>query len=174
MRGLLVAQVGETIAADEVGDALVAFEVDLEAVDRRVARVIVRSGIDRDLGGLLKQGFGGDEKGSGANGSMLAGTRVSSQWSRSVTARLSPAASMVASTWLMIGKVSRSKRIRVRSFRAAVMVGTGMDEPVGFDPFGGLDDEARDQSLNADRGGVVRGLDDETLVVVVARILPLG
>jgi len=74
----------------------------------------------------------GMRKRPGANGSMEAGTRVPTQWSRSVTARVSPALSMVARMWVSAGSARRSKRIRVRSLRAALSAVTGMVMVMGW------------------------------------------
>lgn len=49
-----------------------------------------------------------------------------------------------------------------------------MDEPFCFDPYGGMDREARDDGADENPGGIGGCLDDETLVRIVARILPLG
>ncbi len=48
------------------------------------------------------------------------------------------------------------------------------DEAVGFDPFGGVEDEAGDEGADADLGGVGWSFDDEALVLVIARVLPFG
>jgi hypothetical protein len=47
-------------------------------------------------------------------------------------------------------------------------------EAIGFDPFGGLEEQAGDLCLDADLGGVGWGFDDEALVLIVARVLPSG
>ena len=49
-----------------------------------------------------------------------------------------------------------------------------MDELVSLDPFDGLEEQARDDRLDADAGAAVGCLDDEAFVFLVARILPLG
>ena len=49
-----------------------------------------------------------------------------------------------------------------------------MDEHFGLDPFGGLEDEVGNVCLDADPGAIVGSLEDEALVLIVARILPLG
>jgi hypothetical protein len=43
---------------------------------------------------------------------------------------------------------------------------------IGFDLFAGLEDEDGNDRLDADPGAIVGSLDDEALVLVVARILP--
>ena len=48
------------------------------------------------------------------------------------------------------------------------------NELVGFDPFGGLEDEVRNNGADTDAGGVRRCFNDKALVSIVARILPLG
>jgi len=48
-----------------------------------------------------------------------------------------------------------------------------MDELVGSDPLGGVDDRAGDDCANADPGAIFGTFDDESLLLVVAWILPL-
>ena len=48
------------------------------------------------------------------------------------------------------------------------------DEAVGLDPFAGLEDEVRNDRADANARAVGGSLDDEALVLVVARVLPLG
>jgi len=52
--------------------------------------------------------------------------------------------------------------------------GRNQDEAVGFDPFGGVEDEAGDEGADADLSGVRRSFDDEALELFVPRVLPLG
>ena len=56
----------------------------------------------------------------------------------------------------------------------SLVIGREKGELVGFDPFGGLEEQAGDDRLDADAGAVVGSLDDEALVLIVARILPPG
>jgi hypothetical protein len=44
----------------------------------------------------------------------------------------------------------------------------------GFDPFDGLEEQAGDDCLDAHAGAIFGSLDDEALVLIVTRILPLG